>query len=444
VFDTLVITRGIRRSVAVVVVGLFVVQGVQAAPAVPPASASAPARPRLVAHAFPYGGAFAAARVLGRAFDAYLVAEDRVEYRSLDSVLLDTTAADQALADADANLATARAKLQDLDLAEAGKLLKAAVATYEREMYRLSTRAKPVAALVNAYRLLTATRYIDGDTEGARDALRRARILDPDLAYDNTLFPPKMRRIFTEVKLLQDELGKGAIYVTSDPPGAEVLVNGAPAGVAPVKVPGLAAGPNYVTLVLTGFVPTTVTVEVVGGEEKRVEQALKRFDDDPAPLVERTRASLGEPTMSSGMRELARRVRADLMVLAFVREDGDTVNVSLYLYDARFGKLVRQVRKSVLRAELEASVPAMLKELDPGGAAAGVIEIVKPPPKRPNRIWTLALKYRHWKYFWHSVAIAGALVLTSIVVGVAVSAQDRGLDPRWGAVLTGRGLGVSF
>jgi hypothetical protein len=438
-FDTGVNRRAVRSGIAVVVAGLFVVQGVQAAP---PAPAPAGPKPRLVAHAFAHGGAFVAARAFTRGIEATLAKDPRVVYAPLEAVLVDAAAEDKALADADAKVGAARAKIEELDLAEATKLLKAALASYEKLIYRLAGRPKPVEPLVEAHKLLAAARFIDGDQEGAREALRRARVLDPELAYDAKLFPPKMRRVFTEVKLLQDELGKGAVAVTSDPPGAEVLVNGVSAGIAPLKVPGLASGLNYVTLLQPGFLPTTSSVEVVGGEEKKVDLALGRFDDDPAPVLDRTRASLGEMTVSSSMRDLGRRLKADLLLFAFVREDRDNVNLSLYLYDTRSGKLVRAVKKTVSRPEVEATAAAMGTEIDPGTAAAA--ELTLRPPKKPSIVWTYAVKLRRWKYFWPTVAITGALVLTAIILGVTVQPQSS-FDPRWGVIVTTKpGHGWSF
>jgi hypothetical protein len=433
--------RAVRSGIAVVVAGLFVVQGVQAAPPAPPPAGP---KPRLVAHAFAHGGAFVAARAFGRGLEATLAKETRVIYVPLEAVLLDSAADDKALADAGAKVATAKAKMEELELGEATKLLKAALATYEKLIYRLAGRPKPTEPFVDAYKLLAAARFIDGDQEGAREALRRARILDPELAFDAKLFPPKMRRVFTEVKLLQDELGKGTIAVTSDPPGAEVLVNGVSVGISPLKAPGLAAGLNYVTLLQPGFLPTTASVEVVGGEEKKVDQPLGRFDDDPAPLLDRTRASLGEVAVSSSMRDLGKRLKAELLLFAFVRDEGqaDNVSLSLYLYDTRTGKLARTVKKTVPRPEVEAAAAAMTTEIDVGATAT--VDLTLTAAKKPNIVWTYAVKFRRWKYFWPTVAVAGALVLTAIILGVTVQPQSS-FDPRWGVIVThGRGPGWSF
>jgi hypothetical protein len=428
------------RNLALIIAVLFLAQAVQAAPPAPP-----PSSVRLAVHVYGDGGAVAAARAVQRGLVTTLGKDARVATSTVESHLADPAADDRAVADADGKVRDAKQKLDELDLAEATKLLKAALTTYEKYLHRLAQKPQPVAPIVQALTLLAAARFIDGDTEGAREALRRAKSLDPDLAYDAKLFPPKMRRIFTEVKLLLDELGKGSLAVQSDPPGAEVLLNGKPVGLAPVAIPSCGSGANYLTFLAPGFVPTTVQVEVTGGEEKKIEQALGRYDDDPVPLLERTRVSTGEPTASAAMRDLARRAQADLLLVASVGEvPPDGARLSLYLYDLRSGRLAKQVKRSTTMAELDAAAAAAVAELDPG-----LVAVNPAPPddgqaaKQPNIVVRSAKKWRRWKYFWHSVAVIGGVVLAGTIVGIAAS-QPRGIDPRYGVILTHRGLGFSF
>ncbi|HEY3352956.1 MAG TPA: PEGA domain-containing protein [Polyangia bacterium] len=426
------------RGLALAVALLFVVEGVQAAP-----PAAGP-RVGLVAHAYGDGGAAASARAVLRGLNTAVGKDARLAPSSLEAHFNDPAADDKTLGEADGKVREARQKLDELDLAEATKLLKVALGLYEKVMHRLAGRPKPMEPVIGALKLLAAARFIDGDAEGAREALRRARSLDPELAYDAKLYPPKMRRIFTEVKLLLDELGKGSLSVQSDPPGAEVFLNGVPSGVAPVRIQSCGAGANFLTFVATGFVPTTVTVEVTGGEEKKVEQTLGRYDDDPVPLLERTRASMGELTAATAARELGRRVHADLLLLAFVAEQGDSAHFSVYLYDLRSGKLAKQVKRAAPIGELESAAAAAVAEIDPGKVAVAPDADDAARAGQPNVIVRTAKKWRSWKYFWHSVAVIGGVVLISTIAGVAAAQSNNGIDPRYGVILTHRGLGFSF
>jgi hypothetical protein len=54
----------------------------------------------------------------------------------------------------------------------------------------------------------------------------------------------------------------GSVEITTNPPGAEVTVDGVPRGISPVQVAGLAPGPHAVTLARAGrLLRRTVTVE---------------------------------------------------------------------------------------------------------------------------------------------------------------------------------------
>jgi hypothetical protein len=437
---SLVKWRGLTLAVAL----LFVVQGVQAAPPASQPSAAV----RLVVHTFAEGNAGALARTVQRGLVGALEKESRVAATSLESHFGDPAADDTLIADAEGKLTAARQKMDELELAEATKLVKAAIASYEKALPRLAQQPKPMAPLVQALKLMAAARFIDGDAEGAREALRRARSLDADLAYDAKLFPPKMRRMFTEVKLLLDELGKGALAVQSDPSGAEVLLDGAPAGTTPLRIASCGSGAHYLTFLAPAVPPMTVLVEVTGGEEKKVDQALARFDDDPVPVLDRARMSTGEITVSAALRELARRVKADLLLLGNVAEEKEGARVSFYLYDLRTGRLAKQVKRAVPTAELATTAAAAVAEMDPGRVALNPESAEGPTALHPTVggfFLRTARKWRGWHYFWHSVAVIGGVALVSTIVGVAVASQPRGLDPRYGAIIaSGRGLGLSF
>jgi hypothetical protein len=66
----------------------------------------------------------------------------------------------------------------------------------------------------------------------------------------------------------------GSLLVESRPPGATVTVNGAPRGLSPVTLSGLAPGEYTVQLQLPGYRTITTTVRVVAGERARAAASL--------------------------------------------------------------------------------------------------------------------------------------------------------------------------
>jgi serine/threonine-protein kinase len=67
-----------------------------------------------------------------------------------------------------------------------------------------------------------------------------------------------------------------SIDVETRPPGARVILDGRPAGTAPIQLVDIAPGPHTVRLDLDGYRPWTTTVTVKPGERTRVTASLER------------------------------------------------------------------------------------------------------------------------------------------------------------------------
>jgi hypothetical protein len=65
------------------------------------------------------------------------------------------------------------------------------------------------------------------------------------------------------------------LQVDSRPSGAQVWIDGQPAGVTPLLLPNVAAGTHTVRIELPGFQPWTTSVSVRAGERARVAASLE-------------------------------------------------------------------------------------------------------------------------------------------------------------------------
>jgi hypothetical protein len=66
------------------------------------------------------------------------------------------------------------------------------------------------------------------------------------------------------------------LQIESRPSGAQVWVDGSPAGVTPVVVPSVAAGTHSVRIELAGYQPWSTSVSVTAGQRARVAASLER------------------------------------------------------------------------------------------------------------------------------------------------------------------------
>ena len=108
------------------------------------------------------------------------------------------------------------------------------------------------------------------DVSLARDALAVSRHSDDrHTSTDVSARPavssrPPSRRAF-----------RGALFVESGPPGAQVFLNGRAAGQTPLLLDNQPVGSRAVRVVLDGYDPWTSTVQIVTGRQARLRAQLK-------------------------------------------------------------------------------------------------------------------------------------------------------------------------
>jgi hypothetical protein len=74
------------------------------------------------------------------------------------------------------------------------------------------------------------------------------------------------------------DVGQGAISIVSDPAGAAIELSGLAYGATPISPRTLAVGPVDITLTKTGYLPKTMTIEILPGVVTDVEVTL---EEDP-------------------------------------------------------------------------------------------------------------------------------------------------------------------
>jgi len=100
----------------------------------------------------------------------------------------------------------------------------------------------------------------------------------PDSSFENPLITATAReKSLKPFRLVVRQIAYGMIEVTSNPPGAEIYMNGRAAGSAgvPLLIPRVKPGPVELLLVLEGYKPMTVTVNVAESETLPVSLTLE-------------------------------------------------------------------------------------------------------------------------------------------------------------------------
>jgi len=376
---------------------------------------------------------FAPEESIESAMGEVLAGDPRLHFRALETLLSPPDAIDKALVDADKALADAKQAYADMDLDKAKSLLETALKAYQKNLPALATRSDSITPMRDGFALLANVRFFEGNQEGAKDALRYVFALDGSVKWNSKMFPPQMKKLVVEARLLYETLGTGRLVIDSDPQGASVWLNGiklpdrTPS--QPVDAPN---GPNFISYARRGWAPMTQAFVVAGGgEESHALATLSRYPHNPLAPIDQARAKIEDTPQPPSLKEACAQLGVDMMVLVKTsrpgeREDEQPQILTGYVYDARPGRVINRVEMKV-EGDLAATARVLAEELLHGVRLDGVWSPPKAPerPKWYARLWTETKqdwgRFRSWKGFWYVVGgVAGAVVIGT-VVGATVS-----------------------
>lgn len=124
-----------------------------------------------------------------------------------------------------------------------------------------------------------------GETAQATEAMQRALSAEPDLSLDQAQEPPTLVELLERVRSGLREAPPARLRITTDPPGALIVLGGRPLGHAPLLVPVPADTAVVVWAVQDGYHTRNVTVRAAAGEHPlSVEIRL-----DPLPRTQQLR-----------------------------------------------------------------------------------------------------------------------------------------------------------
>lgn len=168
-----------------------------------------------------------------------------------------------------------------------------------------------------------------GRPDLTRTAFERAVRLNPFYRIDYRSFPPSIIDIYEQSRnsLLRGD--KGSIRVETDPPSAEVFINGIMQGVTPLSIDEVPAG-SYSVLVRTNkYQPVEKNVKVASGERIALTERLRWTQNGTGRKAGRTGDARAE--IAEGLR-IADLLKVDKAVL--IDCDGDLITARMI--DSRY------------------------------------------------------------------------------------------------------------
>lgn len=262
----------------------------------------------------------------------------------------------------------------------------------------------------------------DGEKKQADTAFERAAIVKAD-GGDATL-GEDAKAVFEAAKARVRKLPLGGLQITSNPPNAEVYVDGRYKGVTPVTVAGLRKGKHFASVLKAGYVRQTMKIEIEGEElgEASVELKPARkkllYDQLTTKLTADISSLKGErPKGGEGVRQVSKLLFSEVSVVVNITGRGDQKKVDLFIFDSATQLLLKRVTKTIdWSFRNKKAARALVKDLtdfDYANALGGDTTEVDTSEGGIETEW----------WFW---TIIGVVVIGGVAVGTyfALSAED--------------------
>lgn len=267
-------------------------------------------------------------------------------------------------------------------------------------------------------------------TRVCESAFRRVVTFRENVTYDTDILPPGPESVFEQVRDETLSGPRGSMRIETEPPGAEIFVDGRFVGASPTRAEGLLAGDHYVTLKMVGYERQVQRVTVQTEYEDTATFELLQLENYIAlqHSLEPAREEIGRPRAGDGIRGLRSTLYIDQVVLGEVTRVGDSeeFNLALYLYDLRSNHGLRRLERTLnwevpdLTAAEELAAE-LYRDIDLTGRIRPIEEALPLPPTEPSPF------YRTW-WFWS-------------IVGVAIVGTSIGIASWFSAFQTPEGVG---
>lgn len=258
--------------------------------------------------------------------------------------------------------------------------------------------------------------------------LRRLLTWRPTYQVDNDQFPAAINDPLEAARTHQSQQPQGQVKVLSEPPGAQVFVDGEFAGTSPLNVEHLTVGEHYITFKKLGFKRGLRVANIV---KDRPAQILGKLDrSEKFLLVEQAISRVG-PTMGAkrldkvvdNLREtlfLDHAIFLKMQRSAPQSSGSEDVTVAAYLYDLRSRSLLSEKTETV---KVQGGVPAegamaLLADKLYEGVDYDSVEVKPDDAPLPVAVKQTPL-YKRW-WFWTAIGVVVAGGASALAVGLTL------------------------
>ncbi len=263
------------------------------------------------------------------------------------------TREEETLSRARTALADGRRVYDALNLDEAIARLGQAVSLYQQTGPLLGDLSELATSL--AY--LGAALTLRGSTDEGVSTFVELLTINPGYSIEG--FPPTVAKMFEKAVEKLQKAAKGSVEIYSTPPYAEVFVDGTFRGVTPLTLKDLPGGTHYLRLEANGYVIHGAPLDVTPNQQITSQTRLVSVKNgaELRDLLSRASREVPGENMGGNLRQLARLLVADAMVVVSVSQSGKDATLVGAAFDA--GAATRLMTE---RAVLDADGPGFQRD----------------------------------------------------------------------------------
>jgi hypothetical protein len=319
---------------------------------------------------------------------------------------------DKTLLKADEALWKGKEAAEKEQWGQAIKLFKRSAKLYEKRFDKLVDFDKYIDAALG----VSLAYFLAGFEDNGEDALAPVVVLRPDLILDKRRVPKPAIEALNRLTQLYAGGTNGETTIVSNPPGAEVFLDGNRVGKTPHTMTGQHRGRHVVRLVLPGFQPWAKSFNA-GARNQNLKARLKAIviaggpnpaalQVAPEELVKMTKKGSLHRGFGRVAKPIVDRYNLDAIVLLYMRRTPERLEVAPFLFDRKANRIAElewihldhnlttmQVNLIVLDEKLNAALAnfPMSRVLR---SKSDIYTVIKPKPKpkaKPKPKTTLVL-----------------------------------------------------
>ena len=305
-------------------------------------------------------------------------------------------ASNPALEKADEALWQGKEKVERGRYRKAASLLKKAIQGYESNFTDLVDYDK----MVDAYLQLAIAQFEQGYKDNARETMDVLIVLRPDTRVDPRKFGSEFIEMLEGARQRLQAKPTAQIYVTSEPMGADVFIDGIPVGKSPSTLSGVLPGTHYLQVRSEGMKTFGKLVKLSSSSGLTTVTANLEFDGDqemaevdgeyvpPDPLIPYKDTGDFGTNFKRAARYFCSKAYVNYLLYSYVARGTAGYDLHLFLYDAEKGEIAELGPISMKEdlSDLQIKLLEVEQVLMRGVSAFPLNRIVQDPPPTVYRV----------------------------------------------------------